>query len=128
MIKYFFLLLNILLFLSCKKSTRYSYIIKNNTPNSIKVIYKNLDISPKDSFILNSYSSKSFVVIWGERNSIVKNYNKSSFYLRDFEQLDIYKNDILKSKTNFLESNRWGYLELTKGLAEYNAIVEETDF
>jgi len=126
--KSYALILLTLFFTSCEYEAQISYKIKNNTTTTIKVISTNTDNKTKTETFFISPNVQATIAINGQGLSGVSNYKEKGEKLRTFSKMDIFKNDSIKSNTDFLKTTRWTYIEKDTHSADYILTVLQTDF
>ena len=123
-----FILLALFSFLaSCEYEANLTYAIKNNSSSSIKIVFTNTK-TLKDGTETISPASEKAIAIIGQGLSGVEEYKEKDANLRSFSKMDIYKNDTIKAKTDFLKTDRWEYTATSKHSADYLATVTDSDF
>jgi hypothetical protein len=121
-----------LLFFGCEKVADISYRMTNHSAGTIKVVFFNTNGSDRNTFnkrdsVLIPPHSTTILTTQGKGNSRVSRYKESDEYLKEFEYIAVYHDDIV-AKTNFLKSEKWEYQEKNKHLANYVCSVFQSDF
>jgi hypothetical protein len=126
----FFLSLIILAFsfASCEYEAQLTYKIKNSSTTPLKVICTNTDgIATTDTFNIET-GKETMIALIPQGIGLVKKYKETGTSLRDFSRMDIFKNDTIISRINFLNTARWQYVENSKYTADYLLTVTNADF
>jgi hypothetical protein len=121
-----------LLFFSCEKAADISYGMTNNSAGTIKVVFFNTNGSDRNTFnkrdsVLILPNSTATLTTQGKGNSRVSRYKENGEYLKEFEYIEVYHDDVA-AKTNFLKSAKWDYKEINKHRADYVCSVFQSDF
>lgn len=115
-------------FISCEHEAQLSYKIKNDTSAPLKIIRTNTDGGVTTDTLVLPPNDQITIAVNRQGIGNVWKYKENGEKLRDFTTMDIFKNDSVKSKTDFLKTERWVYKETDKYAAEYVLTVSPTDF
>ncbi len=116
----------ILLYLySCEYEAQISYKVSNDLSENINVVFND---NGNDITIVVDTKKTVTIAVHGQGLSSVDNYKESSTQLSEFILLDVYKQDIIKSKTDYMKTENWIWHENDVHNAEYTTIVKNSDF
>ena len=113
--------------ISCEHFPDYTYKINNSTTSSLKVIVINTFSNRTDTIVIAT-QELYLIARNGHGMGTAKSKQEKGEYLMDFAKIDIYKNDTIKSNTDFLKTERWIYDEKDKYSADYILTVSDSDF
>ena len=113
---------------SCEYEAQISYQIKNNSSAKLKIIYSYKDNKVIIDTIFSESNSIKILAVIGQGLNGVDYYKEKGDKLRDFSKIEIFQNDTLLSKTDFLETEKWIYDEKDSHSAVYLLTVTDSDF
>ena len=113
---------------SCEYEAHLSYKIKNKTVSPIRVISTYMDVKPTADTFLIAPNNQATIAVIDKGLNRVSYYKEKDEKLKDFSNIDIFKNDTIKSTTDFLKTDRWMYVETNNRSANYTLTVLSTDF
>lgn len=113
---------------SCEYEAQISYQIKNNSTAKLKIIYSYKDNNVITDTVFSESNSIKILAVIGQGLNSVDYYKEKGDKLRDFSKIEIFQNDTLLSKTDFLKTDKWIYDEKDSHTAVYLLTVTDTDF
>ena len=122
---YVFLPTILILFTSCDRWCEFTYKVKNQASVPIKVISTNR--GKTEIFIIDTNRETIIAKNLGPM-TWVTNAKETGDSLRSFSKIDIFRDDTLKSQTDFLKTNLWVFKEISHFYADYTTTVKDTDF
>lgn len=120
--------ISLLCMYSCEYEAEIAYKISNKTTNKIMVIYNDNDFKNKNDTVFVASNETGLIVVHGQGLSSVEYYKETKDRLSEFSQLDIYKNDTIKSKTDFMLTSKWIWHKNNAHSADYTATINDSDF
>ena len=126
--KWYPLLLLFVLLASCEHDVFFSYTIDNNTPVPLKLVCTNTNGNSRtDTFFIAP--NKQLTIAENSMGiGTAGSKKEKGDRLLYFTRMDIFKNDTIPLKTDFLRTARWMYSEVSKYAAAYRLTVVPADF
>ena len=113
---------------SCDYEASIQYVVENKTEGEIIVVFESTSSIGESDSVSIELNTIDTLIIQSKGLRSVDIYEENTEFLKEFSKMDIYLGDSLKSKTNFLKSENWDYIEHNAHQATEKCIVYNTDF